>query len=152
MRKLMLLAVLLTACAPREEANPDSMAAAVPPAPAALTPAMISGTWSGVVMDAMSDSVTSRFTTMSTSDSGGQLTFEGAGAPTISYTTTFNADSMVAHSEPYTAPDNPTGPKVVFHSVGRLVGDKLVGTSMQMLADKQDSVVSRSRWEATRKM
>lgn len=150
MRKLMLLAVLLTACAPKEEANPDSMAAAAPPAPAALTPAMISGTWSGVVMDAMSDSVVSRFTTMSTSDGGGQLTIEGG--PTVAYTQTFDADSMVAHSEPYAAPNNPTGAKVVFHSVGRLVGDKLVGTSMTMLADQQDSVVSRSRWEATRQM
>ena len=57
---------------------------------------------------------------------------------------------MTATSAPYANPADAKAPKITFRSVGRLKDGKLVGTSMNMLADKPDSVVSRGRWEATK--
>jgi hypothetical protein len=148
MRTLILLAVVLGACAPKEAATPDSVAT-VAPAPVALTADMVSGTWNGVSMAEGSDSVTFRWTTTQVSDSEGLLKFEGT-SDAVPFTRTFDADSMIATSGPYTPPGAAGGPKLTFRSVGRLVDGKLVGTSVNMLADKPDSVVARGRWEATR--
>lgn len=96
-----------------------------------------------------SDSVTTQWTTSQTSDSTWQLTIDGT-KTTVPFKRVFDADSMIATSSPYAPPDNPKGAKLTFRSIGRLVGGKLVGTASTMLADKPDSVVARSHWEATK--
>jgi hypothetical protein len=68
----------------------------------------------------------------------------------IKFTRAFDADSMIATSEPYANPADAKAPKLVFRSVARMKDGKLVGTSVNMLADKRASVASRGRFEATK--
>ncbi len=148
MRKLFILAVAFVACSKAETPPVDSVTA-MAPAPAMLTAADVMGNWTGTTMAVGSDSVISRWATESVSDTTGKLTVEGS-KTAINFSRTFDADSMIVTSEPYADPANPKAPMVVFRSVGRLTDGKLAGTSATMLASKTDSVVSRSRWEATR--
>jgi len=91
----------------------------------------------------------SRWTSVHVTDSTGKLVLQGA-KDSIPYKATYDADSMIAVSSPYTNPASPKGPKVTFRSVGRLKDGKLSGTVVTMLAAKPDSVVSRAKWEATK--
>ncbi len=153
MRHLALVAAaaLCWACAPKEAppADTTAVATAAAAAPAALTAEQIAGAWNGISMGETSDSVTSRWATKRMGDGSTELTREGATAP-IKFSTTFDADSLHSISEPTPAPGIKDGPKIVIHSIGRLVDGKLKGTTWQTLADKPDSVISRGRWEATR--
>ena len=150
MRKVLLLAVLLVACSKAETAKVDSAAMAPAMAmPAPLTAADVDGTWSGVSMAEGSDSVVNRWTVESVSGNEGKLTLEGSKEP-IAVTRVLDGDSLVATSAPFTNPATPKAPPVTFRSVGRLKDGKLVGTAVTMLAAKPDSIVSRTRWEATR--
>lgn len=147
MRYMILMAVALSACAPKEQASSDTTAAAAGPAP--LTAEMVSGTWNGMSMGESSDSVTLRWTTVSLSDAEGGLIREGT-PDTIRFTRSFDADSMIATSVPYPASAETGAPMITFRSVARMVNGKLVGTSTTNLADKPDSVVQRGRFEATK--
>lgn len=145
MKKLMLLAAFLVACGPREEPATDTAAMAA--GPAALTPADIAGTWNGVSTVEGQDSVV-RWTVISTGTEG-RAVF--AGMPdTVTFTHTFDADSFVAVSAPYTNQMMPGKPRVTTRAVGRLVDGKIVGTGTDMLVSKPDSIVSRARFEATK--
>ena len=157
--RLMPLALLLVpaivACT-KDDAPSDTAASVVPAsdtaavAPRALTAADIAGTWTGATMAANGDSVLRRWTTVRTSDSTSKMLFEG-NPDSVLVHSRFDGDSMVATSEPYAQRGSArNAPKVVFRSVGRLRDGKLVGTSETMLASKRDSVISRTRWEATR--
>ena len=150
-RSLLLLPLVLACSKPDGEPASDTAAAAAsaPAALAALRAADVSGTWQGSTLAAQGDSVLSRWTSITTSDSTGKMVFAGM-RDTIPFRATFDGDSMVAVSQPYTRPSTPRGPKAVFRSVGRLRDGKLSGTSVTALADKPDSVLARSRWEATR--
>jgi len=140
--------VAIVACAKSETGSADTAAMAAAPAP--LTAADLDGTWSGVSMAEFSDSVTNRWTVFrGATESEVNLVVEGS-KDTITYTRTLDADSLVAMSAPFTPPTPPKSPQVIVRSVGRLMGGKLVGTAVTMLAAKPDSVISRGRWEATR--
>lgn len=147
MRKALLLIPLVLACAKTETAQTDTTPMAMAPAP--LTASDVAGTWNGIVMREGSDSVVLRWTSMTTTPPEFKMVFEGS-KDTLTLTSTFDADSMIATSPPYDDPTTPAKDMVMFRSVGRLQDGKLVGTSTVMLADKPDSVVARSRWEATR--
>ena len=151
MRKAILLAVVLVACSKAEAPPVDSAAAAVAPAgPTPLTAADLAGNWNGQTMAETGDSVVARWTAVRVDDSSGKLVTEGS-KDSVAYTLMVDADSMVATSVPHTDPMMPKGTgQVVFRSVGRMREGKLVGTSAAMLASKPDSVVMRTRWEATR--
>ena len=157
MRKIMLFAVVLVGCAKSETPATDSAAAATaaaatpapPPAPAKLTAADVNGTWNGMTKAEGSDSVLSRWTSVSATDSTGKLLLQGA-KDSIPFKTTYDADSMINTSAAYTNPGTPKGPKVTFRAVGRLKDGKLAGTVVTRLASKPDSVVARSKWEATK--
>ena len=149
MKKLMLLAAVLVACGPSEQATTDTgQTAAAAAAPMALTAADITGTWTGTIMPEVGDSVLGRFTVVSTGmESKGVL--EGT-KDTVTYTHTLDADSFIAVSAPYRNSMAPGRPQVTDRVVGRKLGDKLVGTTVVSLVSKPDSVVMRARWEATK--
>lgn len=152
MRKLLLAAVLITACSKAETPAADTTAATTPPPPAApakLTAAEVAGTWNGVSKAEGKDSVTSKWTTVRTTDTTGKLVFAGS-KDSVAFTTKFDADSMIATSAAYTSPRTPKAPKVVFVSIGWLKDGKLSGKSITHLAAKPDSVVARGTWEATK--
>lgn len=148
MRIAILLSLVLVACAANDEPQEDT-AAAITDDSARLTAADVSGTWSGTSTALDSDSVTSRWTIHTANDSMAHLVIEGT-TDTIPYRTTYDADSVIAVSEAYTAPDMP-GTPVTFRSVGRMQPDgKFAGTVTIRLASNPDSVVARERWVSTR--
>ena len=150
MRRILAVAaaVSLFACAKTESGMPDSAAAAA--APAMLTADMVNGTWNGVTLAEGSDSVLVRWTiTRDASMDTGHMVIEGS-KDTVTFTSTFDADSMISTSQPYTSAVTPNIGPVMFRSVGRLVDGKLVGMSVITLASKPDSVVRQNRFEAIR--
>lgn len=149
MRKCLLFAALLAGCSKGEAPADTTAMRPSAPAPAALTAAMMTDSWSGVSMPEGQDSVVGRWTAVSTSDSTGRLEMQGSKNP-IPFRKSFAGDSMVVVSEPYVSPANPKGPPVAFRSVARLNEDTLAGTISVHVASKPDSVVSRLRWTATR--
>jgi hypothetical protein len=150
MRKTLLLALVLFGCSKAETPPPDTASATkAPPPPANLTAAALAGTWKGTTMPETGDSVVNRWTVVSINDSTQKWVLDGS-KDSVSFSRKFDADSMIATSMPYTNPQAPKGPKVVFHSVGRMKDGKLVGTATVTLATKPDSVVQRTRWEASR--
>jgi hypothetical protein len=151
MRKLLLAAVLLTACSKAETPAVDTTATTPPPpaAPAKLTAADVAGTWHGESKIDGKDSVVAKWTSVPTTDSTGKFIYEGS-KDSITFSTTFDADSMIATSVAYTNPRTPKGPKVTFRSTGWLKDGKLSGKSVTLLASKPDSVLARGTWEATK--
>ena len=159
MRKTFLLigAVAFVACAKKEAGVADSSAAApaaapaAPAAPAALTATDLVGTWNGQSMAQGSDSVLARWTCVQPA-TGNESKCVDAAAPkdTSVYTYTISGDSVMFTSAAYTPPAPPKSPKVIDHVVGRKAGDKWMGTAVTTLASKPDSVVMRTRWEATK--
>jgi len=154
MRKLLFVAVIVTACAKAEPPKADTTtamaapAAAPAPAPAKLTAADIAGTWNGESKPEGKDSVVSKWTVVMVTDSTGTIT-NAASKQKISFTTKFDADSMISPPEPYV--DATTkGPKEVFHAVGWLKDGKLSGHSTATLASKPDSVLGRITWTASK--
>lgn len=146
---LVLLGVVVCACAKKEEAPAAETAAA---APAALTAAMGAGTWDGKTMTSPGDSVTNTWTSFVAADGSGRLAITGS-TDTVSFTSTFDADSSMATSSAYNDPSLPAGsPQVMWTSVGRMVGEgKMAGTVTIHPAAKPDSVVTSLRWESTRR-
>jgi hypothetical protein len=147
MRRALLLTAVLAACASNDAPESDS-AAAVSETAATLAAADISGTWSGTTMPSNGDSILNRWTIMNVDERTSHMMLEGV-PDTIVYTVRYDADSLIATSEPYTTPDMPNTP-VTFRSVGRLDNGTLRGTVAIRLASNADSVLERNRWEATR--
>ena len=141
-----LAAAALAACAQQEEPPVDSVAATA--APAMLTASDLTGTFTGVSMAMDSDSILARWTVVSPTGMGGMLILDGT-TDSIPYTSSFDADSVMLVTT-YPDPSLPGSPEVTFHGVGRMVGNKLVGTGVTTLASNPDSVVSRERIESTR--
>jgi len=155
MRTLLLLAAVLAACAkaatPSMPSTPSTAAPAAPAStasgsPARLSSADIAGTWKGTTWLEGTDSVLARWTARA-SESAITVLYEGE-PDSVRYRVTYDADSLVAVSEPYA--HGPGGPKLADRAVGRLQNGKLVGVASATAAAKPDSAVSRTRWEATR--
>ena len=152
MRKLLLAAVLLTACSKAETPAVDTTAKMTPPPPAApakLTAADVAGTWHGESKADGKDSVVAKWTSVRMTETSGKFVYDGS-KDTVTFTTTFDADSMIAMSAAYVNPRTPKGPKVMFRSIGWLKDGKLWGKSATLLASKPDSVMGRGTWEATK--
>jgi hypothetical protein len=155
MRKdvLLMAALALVACAKAETANTDSSAAAAaPPPPAAVTAADLVGTFNGQVMAQDSDSVLFRFTCVQPpTGAESKCVSDAAPKDTTVYTYTLSgADSVMWTSAAYKPPTPPRSPQLIDHVVGRMSGGKWSGTTVTVLASKPDSVVMRTRWEATK--
>jgi hypothetical protein len=147
MKKALILATFVLACGAREEPATDTAAMAI--GPAALTANELAGTWSGVAMADTGSAVLGRFTVISPTGMDSKTVTEGQ-TDTVNVTHTIDGDSVVATSAPHVDPTLPGKPTVTFRAVGRLVGGKLVGTSVTMLASKPDSILSRARIEMTK--
>lgn len=136
----------LVACAQQEAPPVDSPAAAA--APAMLTASDLAGTFTGVSMAMDSDSILARWTVVSPTGMGGVLVLEGT-TDSIPFTSSFDADSVMFVTT-YNDPALPGSPEVTFRGVGRMEGNKLVGSGVTTLASNPDSVISRERLESTR--
>ena len=155
MRKTFLLLAVFSfiACAKKETATTDSaaVAAATPPAMAMVTPADLAGTFNVTVMAATSDSVLAHVTcTQAAGSTDSKCVNAAAPKDTINYTYAISGDSVMWTSTAYAPPAPPKSPKVIDHVVGHMSGGKWSGTTVSVLAAKPDSVVNRSRWEATK--
>jgi hypothetical protein len=146
MKKVILLAAVLFACAKKDEPAPDTAATAV--GPPALTAADLAGTWNGTALAENSDSVLFKFTVWSTGMDSKTLT-EGS-KDTVAVTHMISGDSLVATSAPHVDASMKGKPTVIFRAVGRLTGGKLAGNATVMLASKPDSVIARNRFEMTK--
>lgn len=144
MKKAILLAAVLFACAKKDEPAADTAAMAA--GPPALTATEIAGTWTGTAMAEMSDSVLFKFTVWSPTGMDSK-TLIGGQKDTVAVTHMFSGDSLVATSASYVDQTMPGKPTVMFRAVGRMMGGKLAGTAAVMLASKPDSVLARNRWE-----
>jgi len=147
MKKAILLAAVLFACAKKDEPAPDTAATAV--GPPALTAADLAGTWNGTAMAENSDSVLFKFTVWSPTGTDAKTLVEGQ-KDTVAVTHMISGDSVVATSAAYKDQTMPGKPTVMFRAVGRMMGGKIVGTSTVMLASKPDSVLARTRVELTK--
>jgi uncharacterized protein YndB with AHSA1/START domain len=154
MRKLLLVAAVLTACAKTESPKADTATAMTAPAaapataPAKLTAADLAGTWNGESKPEGKDSVVGKWTVVSRTDSTGTFT-NVESKQKIPYSIKFEGDSMISTSQPY-VDEMTKGPKQVFHAVGRLKDGKLSGYSTTTLASKPDSVLARITWTASK--
>lgn len=143
---------LLVALACQGEGSPakDSTAAALDGLPAPLTAASVAGTWHGRSLRLDVDSVVARWLAVRLPGGDGRILIEGT-TDSIRFTTTFDGDSMVSESEPYRSTVSAGAPRITFRSVGRMEGERLVGTSVNRLVDHPDSIVNRTRWVADRR-
>jgi hypothetical protein len=149
----LIAAVALVACTKTETAKTDSAAAAAaaPPPPAAITAADLVGTYTGQTMLETSDSVVARWICVQPpTGNEGYCVDNAAPKDTMRLTYTITGDSVMWTSKPYKPPMPPKSPEVIDHIVGRMSGGKWSGTSVSVLASKPDSVVMRTRWEATK--
>jgi hypothetical protein len=149
MRSLLLVPALLLAAACGEKAAPEEMTPEAPPAPAALTAADLSGTWSGMTMASGTDSVTSRWTVTLTSDTTGTLTQEGMPEP-VGFAIMFDADSSVATSFPFVDPSRGDDMMVMWRSVGRRQADGQIGGTVENMVVGSNEVFARGEWHMTK--
>jgi hypothetical protein len=148
MKKTIILAAVLFACAPKEQPATDTAATAV--APPALSATDVAGTWTGKAMAETTDSLLFNFTVISPTGTDSKTIIEGQ-KDTVTVTHTFSGDSLIAQSAPYVEQNMPGKPTVTFRAVGRMMGaGKLGGTATVNLASNPDSVLARNRWEMTK--
>lgn len=147
MRALYLLpALLLVAACGEKEATEEVVPETT--APAALTAAAVSGTWTGMTMtEGVADSTT--WTATSTSDSTGTLTLPGIPDP-VGYTVMFDADSAIFTTFPFVDPSRDDGMMVKERSVGRLQADGQMVGSYELMLVGSDSVIARGTWHGSR--
>ncbi|HMV33220.1 MAG TPA: hypothetical protein PKA50_13970 [Gemmatimonadales bacterium] len=141
---------LLAGCAkPEQQASADTTAALGAGAPATISLASVAGKWNSEVKVAGTDKVLLTMEINATADTSG-WTFTFPGKPAIPVRVIAVAgDSIMTEAGPYDSALRP-GTMVTTHSVMRLVGDKLVGTSMAHYdGTPADSMVHLST-EATR--
>jgi hypothetical protein len=150
MRKLLLLPLLVWACAGEKAPKMDESAMA---APAALTTADVVGNYAGQTMAEGTDTLT-YWTSMAMTNANGDLTGElvQAAAPdmAVPMVGTLSGDSVVWVGGPFT----PIGaaadaPQMMWKAVGRANGNAWTGTVVWMMAGS-DSVTQSGTWTATR--
>ena len=150
MRPYLLVVPALLACAKTEEAPADSAATTPAPAaaPAAITDADVSGTWTGQAKIAGTDSTFAHF---SITCGAGTCRSTSTESPkdTIASTYVLAADSSTGTSTPYADPTM-KGAKVVDHWVAKPSGNQVTGHGWMTLADKPDSVLMRYTFTGTK--
>lgn len=145
MRRYLLVLPLLIACSKAETPPPDSAAAA---APAALTDADVSGTWTGTLMPEGSDSVVAHWTDVCGAGTC-RLTTQEFPKDTVVATYVIQGDSVVGTAAAYADPSM-KGTMVTDSWVGRITGNQVSGSGHLNLAAKPDSVVMRYHFTGTK--
>lgn len=145
MRRFLLAVPFIIACAKSETPPADSAAAAV--APAALTDADVSGTWTGTAMMEGTDSIIAHWTQVCGSGTCRGTSQENP--DTVVATYTLAADSSIGTSQPFTGKQMP-GVQLIDTWVARISGNQVTGTGKFTLAAKPDSVVTRYRFVGTK--
>lgn len=149
MRRLVLLccAAVLVGCA-KKEAEPAADTTAAAPAPMMLTAADVAGKWHAVVMGETSDSVLVEYDLVATAaDTGWTMTLPNR--PVMTPRVMFSGDSVVIDNGPYESVLR-KGVQVTTHSVSRLQGGMLVGTTTAHYATQSGDSVVMLRTRATR--
>jgi hypothetical protein len=113
---------------------------------ARLTAAQVDGTWQGVTTPDTGSAAPTRWTVRYAGPTAILVT-QPAG-DSSRYQVAYDADSIFGVSDP--TPAAPGGPPMVWRAVGRMQGEKLVGTVTASPVGKPDSVIVRGRWEAQR--
>ena len=152
-RSTLCITVVLAACA-KADAPADSTTAAMnpvppaPPAPAAISLAEVAGTWNTIARPAEGTDTTSTPSTLTaTADTTGW--FVTVGGQKTPVHVRVDGDSIMITSEPYNSVRR-KGVKVVTTGVHRLVGGKLVGTTVAHYSVKTADSVLRLTVESTK--
>ena len=146
MRRLMLALPFLIACAGSETPPADS--AAMVAAPAVLTDADVSGTWTGTSMLEGTDSVVAHWTQVCAAGSCRGTSQEVPG-DTVTSTYVLEADSTRGTSQPY-VDKTMGGITGIDNWVARISANQVTGTGIFTLASKPDSVLARYRFVGTK--
>jgi|SRR5687768_3655021 len=138
MRRLLWAVPFLIACGGAETPPADSAAAA----PAALTDADVTGTWTGTAIMEGTDSIVAHWTQVC---GGGTCRGTSQENPdTVVSTYVLAADSSMGTSQPFVDKTMP-GVQLIDNWVARISGNQVTGTGRFTLAAKPDSVVMRYR-------
>ena len=143
MRRYLFLVPFIFACAKAETPPADSAAAA----PAALTDADVSGTWTGTAIMEGTDSIISHWTQVCSSGTCRGTSQESP--DTVVSTYVLEADSSRGTTQPF-ADKTMGGIMVTDNWVARVSGGQVTGTGMFKLADRPDSVLVRYRFTGTK--
>ncbi len=148
MQRLVVLGamVLVMGCTQRE-AEPAADTMAVAPAPM-LNLADVAGTWDVNVMREGSDSVVVQYQLTATGTTEGWMTVL-PNRPPVPLRVTAAGDSVTMDAGPFESVLRP-GVQVTTHSVARMSGGRLVGTTVATYPSGPDSVV-RLRFEGTKR-
>ena len=141
MRRFLLAVPFIIACAGSDSPPADSAAAAV--APAALTDADVSGTWTGTAILEGTDSIIAHWTQVCAGGTCRGTSTEAPGDTAVA-TYVLEADSSRGTTQPY-ANKSMGGTMVIDTWVARISGNQVTGTGMFTLAAKPDSVLARYR-------
>ena len=150
MRKLLLLPLVLWACAGEKAPPVDDAAMA---APAALTAADVVGNYTGETMAEGTDTLTYWTSMAMTNAEGalvGELVQQAAPDMAVPMVGEISGDSVIWVGGPFT----PIGaaadaPQMMWKAVGRAMGNTWNGTVVWMMAGS-DSVTQSGTWTATR--
>lgn len=151
-RSALCITVVLAACAKADAPAVDTTAAMTPapppPPPAAISLAAVAGTWNTIARPAEGTDTTSTASTLTaTADTTGwSLAIGGQKVPMH---VRVDGDSVILTSQPYNSVRR-KGVKVVTTSVHRLVGGKLVGTTVARYTVKTADSVLRLTTESTK--
>ena len=146
MRRFLLALPFLIACAKSETPPADSAAPAG--APAAVTDADVSGTWTGTSMPEGTDSIAAHWTQVCGGGTCRGTTTEAPGDTAVA-TYVLEADSVRGVTQPY-ADKAMGGIMVIDNWVARISGTQVTGTGRFTLASKPDSVLGRYRFVGTK--
>jgi hypothetical protein len=145
---LVVAAVALAACGPKEEAQVDTAATAAPPPGISLSD--VAGTWTAKVMRMDSDSVILTYDLNASADpTAWTITFPNR--PPVPLKVMADGDSIVTDAGPYESALR-KGVQVTTHGTFRLVNGELQGTTTAHYNVKTADSVVTLRTVATKKM
>ena len=149
MRRLVLLcsAAILVGCA-KKEAEPVADTTAAAPAPMMLTAADVAGKWHVVVTPETSDSTVTEYDMTATAADTGWVVML-TNRPAMSPRVMFSGDSVVMDMGPFESVLR-KGVQVTTHSVSRMQGGMLIGTTTAHYATTSGDSVVVLRTRSTR--